>query len=488
MNLAIVIGVSEYENVNDLPGCQSDVDLISKLLEVTSKWDDVLTISKQTDSKSIKAKLSEFIKKHQDEKVHDVFFYFTGHGLFDGSEFYYVLSDFSDDKRKQTSLENAELDNLLRSLGAEITIKVVDACQSGTRYVKDPESFSKFLITAEKAFKKCYFYFSSNNDQYSYQTAKISDFTQGFVTAFIDRPNTEVRYKDIMDSLADRFEANTKQTPFFIMQGNYTETFGFVSQEATINLEISLGDIEDASEKEIRQPEMSLLERIVEDSKRYCTEAEAMDVISNLEAFCKKLDVPEEIKGLYDLNVQLEEDHPRDINIESVGKWFNSNTSGYFFEIITEKRIRKVPKATGLLAASMGFRAWIGDSDVPMVDEAYNAVIGAKSSVKLPFGHMLIRAFAKYPNIDETACIIFPFISETSINIFHCKFSYKKIDWNMKKIESSSAKWSNIQHELKQTEEIKKSVSELLNSFYEFTLAPIKNKFDYAITDKEENA
>ena len=231
MNIGIVIGVSDYQNVASLPGCVNDARAMNQLLEMVGKCDDILYLTEpdSTSSKSLKAKLTTFVNKYSSEKIEEVVFYFTGHGLFEEDQFYYVLTDYETSKKNQTCLGNDELDNRLRNLSADLTIKIVDACQSGTRYVKDPDSFQKYLHKSEKQFNKCYFYYSSQNDQYSYQNKEISDFTLSFLSAFADRDGQEIRYKDILDSLADSFSSNSSQTPFFVMQGSYTEVFGFIS-------------------------------------------------------------------------------------------------------------------------------------------------------------------------------------------------------------------------------------------------------------------
>ena len=163
MNLGIVIGVSEYQKVNTLPGCVVDANSINKLLELSGKCDDILLITENTQSKDVKSRLTSFVKKHAQQDIDEVIFYFSGHGLFENDEFYYVLTDYTESKTKQTSLENSELDNLLRSLSAKLTVKVVDACQAGTRYIKDPDVFRKYLQQSEQGFDKCYFFYSSQN-------------------------------------------------------------------------------------------------------------------------------------------------------------------------------------------------------------------------------------------------------------------------------------------------------------------------------------
>ena len=80
------------------------------------RFAEVLLIDSETSSNSVKQRLIDFVARHKDGDINDIVFYFTGHGDFHDGEFYYMLSDYRSSARKQTSLENTELDNLIRSL------------------------------------------------------------------------------------------------------------------------------------------------------------------------------------------------------------------------------------------------------------------------------------------------------------------------------------------------------------------------------------
>ena len=94
-NIAIIIGISEYSNVQTLKGCKIDADSIRKLLEATAKYEDILQMDGKVDSSEIEQKLPEFIKKYKTESVDEVFFYYSGHGCLLNDTFAYVASDFN---------------------------------------------------------------------------------------------------------------------------------------------------------------------------------------------------------------------------------------------------------------------------------------------------------------------------------------------------------------------------------------------------------
>ena len=152
MNLAIILSVSEYTDIkNNLPGCKKDAEIIYSIISKTSKFSEILFINEKLSSAKVKEKLTAFISEHKSKKINELFFYYTGHGEFQNNEFYYILSDYNSDKRKQTSIENEEIDSLFRTLNPELVIKVIDACQSGKPYIKESDAIDKYLNkTTEK--------------------------------------------------------------------------------------------------------------------------------------------------------------------------------------------------------------------------------------------------------------------------------------------------------------------------------------------------
>ena len=183
------------------------------LLDETGKYSELLFINQETDSIKVKEKLSDFIKNNKGKVFDEGFFYYTGHGDFRDNEFYYILSDFSRNHYRQTSLANSELDNLLRRLNPNLIIKIIDACHSGVTYIKDNDAFSKHLDESKQCFNNCYFMFSSMSNQTFYQSNIISHFTKSFTDSVAKYGSTEIRYKHIVDYISDDFDKNAFQKP-----------------------------------------------------------------------------------------------------------------------------------------------------------------------------------------------------------------------------------------------------------------------------------
>jgi hypothetical protein len=225
MNVAVVIGVTKYARYAPLPACKADADLVAAILRGTTRYDQVVTITENTDSSAVKSLITKLINQLSGKQIEEFFFYFSGHGDFSGEDFHYLLTDFDQSKYKQTSLSNLEIDNLIRGMSPALTIKVVDACNAGVTYVKDIGSLEKHLTKESKVFRSCYFMFSSLQTQSSYQDKHFSAFTKSFCRSILTSSQDSVRYKDIIDFVSDDFDGDTHQTPLFVNQARFTETF-----------------------------------------------------------------------------------------------------------------------------------------------------------------------------------------------------------------------------------------------------------------------
>ncbi len=476
MNLGIVIGVSEYEWQQDLLACETDARAMKKLFDLTKKCQETLFIIEETNSKSIKSKVSAFIEKHKDKEIEEVIFYFSGHGMYEDGEFYYVLTDFSDSKKAQTSLENTELDSLLKSLSANLTVKIVDACQSGTRYIKESsDDFQKFLKKSEDGFKKCYFLYSSHQDQKSYQDDKISDFTHGIIKAVITRPDQEVRYKDIMDTLTDEFSHNKSQTPFFIVQASYTEKFSYVDKSVIEELEKLF--VKSTKEQTlIEDSNKSLIQFVEQDAQLYCTEKEATESLESLFSDIEKYNFSQSIHDLFEFSIVRETETPVPVETDFIGKYFRDNDQEFLISIQTETRTRLVPKDPFSWASLLGNTQLA--HNIETVKQEYLAPVGAISNVKLPFKFIRIKLTAKHPNIDDRECIIIPYLSRTKFVLFSCFYQYRAVGWKVKEIEESSHKWLTYQDYIKKEKRSDAFITDILENFSNYTILPIKEFYN----------
>lgn len=219
--IAIIIGVSSYVRQQALPACKNDAELVRFALVSSKAYEDILFIAgADTNSDEVKHQLTQFVEKHKARgDLDEVFFFYSGHGQFIDDEFYYIFSDFDDNRRNRTSLKNSELDGYLRTLSPNLAVKIVDACNAGVQYVKDVGGLSEIIEKGSKdqGLKKVYFLFSSLFDQSSFANSAVSHYTRSFIEAIYSNSRPEIRYRDIVDQITDQFLNNKDQKPFFVI-------------------------------------------------------------------------------------------------------------------------------------------------------------------------------------------------------------------------------------------------------------------------------
>jgi hypothetical protein len=152
MKIACLLGVSKYKAINELQACENDIALMNSVLEATGEYDQILCIASNQESSKVKQQLVSFFTPYQCRQIDQALFYYTGHGDFDGKDFFYLLSDYEHSRKKQTAIENTELDNWIRLLKPAITVKIIDACNAGVQYIKEADIFEKFLQSTPKSF------------------------------------------------------------------------------------------------------------------------------------------------------------------------------------------------------------------------------------------------------------------------------------------------------------------------------------------------
>ncbi|HEX04428.1 MAG TPA: hypothetical protein ENH10_04640 [Bacteroidetes bacterium] len=120
-------------------------------------------------------------------------------------------------------------------------------------------------------FDKCYFLFSSHENQPSSSSSGYSRFSLAFIESVKAAEGTTVRYKDVVDYIKDFYRTRGWQIPFIVIEADYTEVFCQKSDDLTLQLGDSTGLL--SREIELTEDEI-LLHRIQEEAKLYCAEEE----------------------------------------------------------------------------------------------------------------------------------------------------------------------------------------------------------------------
>ena len=218
-NVAILIGNAEYSSLRTLDCCKADVQAMKELLEATEKYAGIYTVEDST-ADVIKAKVRLVIQEIA--PTDELFLYFSGHGYQHESDFYLCATDFEPRTPNATGISTDELHALLRLADANLVVKVIDACNSGTLLVKGESSFQ---FHDKQGFKNIIQISSCREDQNSATGEPLSLFTEKFRTASLRKTEGAVYYTDIVNSLRDSFIQNDEQTPFFVFQVTGRESF-----------------------------------------------------------------------------------------------------------------------------------------------------------------------------------------------------------------------------------------------------------------------
>lgn len=218
-NIALLIGNTKYETLSGLPCCEADVLAVKELVEAAGKFESVEVILNRTSSQ-----LKDHIRSAFDNhgSAGEIFFYFTGHGFANETDFFFCATNFDAKRPNETGLSHSDLLGLLRSLDAELVVKVIDACNSGTLLVKSDHSL---FPTSKQGFKNLIQIASCLDSQNALAGNPLSLFTEKFRKAALRKTEGVVYYSDIIDTLRDEFLANDSQTPHFVAQGTGREQF-----------------------------------------------------------------------------------------------------------------------------------------------------------------------------------------------------------------------------------------------------------------------
>ncbi len=455
MNLAIIIAVSSYSNtINNLPGCKNDAEAINQIIRKTGKYEAILYVNDNETSANTKELLSNFILENKINVVNELFFYYSGHGEFSNDEFYYVLSDFDSKKKNQTSLQNSEIDDLIKTLTPELVIKVIDACQSGTRYIKEADVLNKYFNESKQGFKKCYFLNSSLNSQSSFQNENLSFFTFSFLKALREHKSKEIRYKDIIDVISDEFFDNQEQTPFFVIQAELTEKFCTFSTELREYLNrFDENSLSDNETKNTPIP-LKLSDLVKKAAKDYVDKDGAIEVLKFVKEEISLISLSSELAELYKLHINFLEEYERIPSLEVIGKWLKKNKNDYFAQIIYENKF---------------------DYDT---GDGYQSISGFDLKFETPFKAISIEITSTYPNLTTFQCNIVFLISKTQITFFYFVTDYIEENWDNKSLNKEEIKWLYTETKIASKEAIKRTIEMIKSKIENVIHDDLSSKFD----------
>ncbi|MGP5119166.1 caspase family protein [Psychrobacter alimentarius] len=433
-NLAIVIGVSEYKDQENLPACKNDAQIIHSILSESKKFDDILNIDGYVSGREVKSKVSEFVRGHENEKVEEIFFYFSGHGARITEDFWYVLSDFDNNNIHTTALSNDELDEILKSLNPTLTVKVVDACFAGTEYIKNTYNISNIFDKSiqKKNFEKVYFLFSSTRNETSIAFKDISLFTKSFVEAVFSFEKNNIRYQDLVNFITDDLSnSRVSQNPYFVTQANQTEIFIDVNNVNISNLKSKFPYFVNNTEvmAVIDSVESSLLYRVREANKNYCSKDEAISILNSLDDIADGFEFSKEINELFNIDTINSNNLTKIPNRRKIAEWIKDEDDDYFIKLdyVKEERER--------IDYSFGIVIGNGQKEKYYVDVVsdYNSTYLDCNNVKV------INFIPKFEFLPKYDIFVTYIISKNKITIFSKFERYKDLNWDSRQLELTNS-------------------------------------------------
>lgn len=217
-SIAILIGNANYSHQSQLECCQNDVKAMQGLLEATGKFDRIES-HVDVDADQMRTIVRDALPV--DEACDEVFFYFSGHGDSQGTEFYFCGTGYDPKKPNLTGVGHDELTTLFRCAQPKTLVSVIDACFSGAHLIKRDRP--PHPVIAKESLRHVIQFSSSMVSQTSLAGDPLSEFTRSFLEASTRKTEGPVYYTDIAAGLRDEYLENDDQTPFFVNQGTGRE-------------------------------------------------------------------------------------------------------------------------------------------------------------------------------------------------------------------------------------------------------------------------
>lgn len=501
MNLAIIIGVEKYssDRFDNLVACKNDAKVINSVLNNVKDIKETLYINSNEDGYIVKRKITDFIEKYKSEEISEFFFYFSGHGERYKDDFFYILSDFDNTKREATGLRNSELDNWVKTLSPKLCVKIIDACFSGTQYIKGESNTEiEFTKSAKKyGLNDIQFWFSSRENEPSYAGSDFSDFTESFLIGITEHEG-DTRYREIKDYISDDFAKKGGSKPIFITQSENIEKFGNVTK-ATHKIIYDAFGIEDPAivssnkneqetNKQPQEKQVSVFELIKKRSNEFCFD-EAI-LLSFIEKFNKKIsEWDEDFQNIYDISINIDIESYRVPNCSQIGSWLGkNNTLNYFAEPVFDEKTYDVEEYIALpdkpkqyaTPSIASFSHWMKDDTeykLETVTKTQKYISGFNYTHSAENRILHLSFTPKVELAEPLSLFLIPIYSNRNV-VIHMAYEVLKrnnwnsysqprcLDWKLLKVDiTSSDSYDKVSNHIKS--EIKKWVEEIFTKHIE---------------------
>ncbi len=460
-NIAILIGITEYKNKEkNLPVCKNDVENIHKIILASSKYEIIEVIKGSCTSSEIRNKIME-IEKDVDEEIGELFFYFSGHGYNYNGNFYYCASDTDIIDINSTGILYEQIDDIIRKINPRLYVKVIDACQSSTYYIKN-------INSEEKKINDCYFMFSSKQTQSSWTGKYMSDFTKLYIEAIIKNQESQsIKYIDICNYLADKFQ-KLNQTPEFVTQGDMLGEFINYNPKVKECL-IEIGSkLEENIVNNKKVEEISLKDIIHTKIKKLATQDMYKGFMELLNENINSIQIHnEDLKREFDLNVKSNNNIDNIIDKENIANWVYENKEKY--NLFANSNIGQLRR---MLAYNL--RRTLGT--ISGQNEIENLEKITITENEFPY-HYTIEYIPKEIGLEKYCIDLVIISSPYKIYLFFMNIIQSLASWNSYEVKISS-EWKKYEIEIKNKEQIQNVISEYINIFEDYVIKAINEYLD----------
>lgn len=457
-NIAILIGITEYKNEEkNLPMCENDVENMYKIISASSKYEIIEIIKGKCTSSEMRNRIME-IKESIDEEIGELFFYFSGHGYNSKGNFYFCTSDTDTTDINSTGILYNQIDDIIRKINPKLFVKVIDACQSSTYYIKN-------LNLQEKKINDCYFMFSSKQTQSSWAGKYMSEFTKFYIEAIIkNQGKRSIKYIDICNYLADHFQ-DSNQTPEFVTQGDMLGEFIAYNtkvKECLKQIEEKLNE----GIEEKKKDETPLQEVIRMKIKKIATQDMYREFMNLLNKELNSIHIQnEDLEKEYNLNVQSNNNVDNILDKENIANWIYENKEKY--NLFANSNVGQLRR---LLAYNLrrALKTLNGEDEIKDMEKV------EITENEFPC-HYIIEYIPKEIGLEKYCIEIVIVSSPYKIYLFFMNIIQSLASWNSYETKIST-EWKKIEVEIRNKEQIKNMISEYQSRFEEYVISAI-NKY-----------
>ena len=436
--VAILIGVSSYDNMSDLPATTNDVLGMRDLLEATGRFAEILTLSDRCIAADLRKNVPAWLEKQRKKDIDQAFFYFAGHGAAAENHSLYFTSDYEESQLHNTSLSGSIVDDWLRVLAPRLAVKVIDSCNSGHRHIR-----AAIGPPAQKLpeFRDVIFFSSSSEEQSSREDGHMGDFTRALMRVISTKKDGSLPYMEILIGLRDEFE-DRDQSPRLTSSDIETHEFCVMNREVRSVAkkytelgreetgEAETGPSSDSASSQSSQTDTpyDVVEGLRQEAETYFTQTEAAGI---LQVFRNVIDDSELLPKLAEVYI-LEKafsggdtidysDPPYDDELaaeDEVGRLLKRpEYSGYFARPDETEPQRLQPSAAILM-------------DPYAKREIPARVVGFVTTASVDFDRVRIRAVAQIPSAQSYELGLFFLWSKKVLTIMAYTCKLEEPDWD----------------------------------------------------------